>query len=128
MTQFNISIQQSDQLDLMKHAGKKLVCDVPQDVIDKLNNFWVSSTEYKNLSSLLSSYFFFYINMNDFLTPSNILIYEDLPGKNRNNFSFYLSVDNYTKLSLLAKSNLRSTKNQATHFVYSIYKYINETA
>lgn len=109
---------------MSQHTGNKLICDIPQEIIFKTNDFLASSTDFKNLSSMLNSYFHFYLASYENLTASNILLYDNLPNKKRNNFSFYLSDTNFQRLKLLSQSNLRSVKDQATHFVYSIYKYI----
>jgi hypothetical protein len=109
-----------------KHKGHKIVCDTPTQVKDCLNEFLVTRTEYKRLTDLFNAYFIFYINNNFSLSQSDIYRYESLPGKTRNNFSFYLSEDAFIKLQSLAKANLRDVKSQALHFVYSVYKYLSE--
>jgi hypothetical protein len=109
-----------------KHIGRKIVCDTPSQVRDCLNDFLINNTEYKRLTDLFNAYFVFYINSNFALSQADIFRYESLPGKTRNNFSFYLSEDSYFKLQSLAKANLRDVKSQALHFVYSIYKYLSE--
>jgi len=109
-----------------KHKGRKIVCDTPTAVKDCLNDFLVNNTEYKRLTDLFNAYFIFYINSNFDLKIKDIYNYERLPGKTRNNFSFYLSEDSYIRLQSLAKANLRDVKSQALHFVYSVYKYLSE--
>jgi len=109
-----------------KHKGHKIVCDTPSPVKICLNDFLVTKTEYKRLTDLFNAYFVFYINSNFTLSQADIFRYESLPGKTRNNFSFYLTEDSFYKLQLLAKANLRDVKSQALHFVYSVYKYLSE--
>lgn len=109
-----------------KHKGHKIVCDAPLQVKDFLNEYLFSNTEYKRLTDLFNASFVFYINSNMSLTQSDIYRFESLPGKTRNNFSFYLSEDSFFKLQLLAKASLRDVKSQALHFVYSVYKYLSE--
>lgn len=106
--------------------GKKVVVNVSSDIILCISNFQKDYTDFTSLTSLLNSYYIFYLANPNFLTSSDILLFNQLPGKSRNNFSFYLSSDNFSKLTLLAESNLRSVKDQGLHMVYTIYKYIRD--
>ena len=103
---------------------RKIVCDVPREVIVFYNDFLWASTDFKSLTMFFNAYFYFYINTPPAISASDILVYESLPGKTRNNFSFYLKRDSYIKLELMAKANLRTVKHQSLHFIYSVYKYL----
>lgn len=111
----------------VEHDKKvKVVCDIPSNIVDTINAFRVSSTDFTNNSQFFNSYFFFYLSIIDNISSSQILYFSQMPDVKRNNFSFYLSPSVFNRLELLATSNLRPVKNQAMHMVYSIYYYINK--
>ena len=110
---------------MAKHTGRKIVCDIPQEIIDGINEYRVGHTEFANNSQFFNSYFLLYLSIMHKIPSSIILLYSQFPNASRNNFSFYLDEETYLKFELLADSNLRPVKNQATHMVYSIFYYIS---
>lgn len=110
---------------MAKHSGKKIVCDVPLKIIDTINDFRISNTEFSNNSQFFNSYFLFYLSIYAKMPASQILLYSQMEDTSRNNFSFYLNDDVYKRFELLASANLRPVKNQAIHMVFTIYYYIS---
>lgn len=102
----------------------KIVCDVPENIIETINTFRIASTEFSNNSQFFNAYFIFYLSIADNMPSSQILYFSQMEDIKRNNFSFYLSASVYQRLELMALSNLRPVKNQAMHMVFSIYYYI----
>jgi hypothetical protein len=104
--------------------GRKIVCDVPREIINFMDDYILRKTDFTTLTAYYNCVFSFYINELFKVTPSDILRYEGMPGKTRNNFSFYLKDEHYYKLETLAVANLRSVKDQSLHYIYSVYKYL----
>lgn len=109
---------------MAKHQAKKIVCDIPLTIINVINEFRISNTEFSNNSQFFNSYFIFYLSIMDKVPSSQFLLFSQMPDKSRNNFSFYLNIATFQRLELLSAASLRDIKNQATHMVFSIYFYI----
>lgn len=107
-----------------KITPPKLVCDIPQKISIELENYRVTKTRYKTLSSMIQAFFPLYLNEHSNLSISKIALYQSWDS-GKNNFSYYLTQTKYNQLEQLAKAHIRSDKAQAIHFIYFIYTYIS---
>ena len=114
----------------------KLLLDIPIEVIESINQFYIES--YKNqmeepsLTKFFNTYFPFYLLEYDNIPVEKLCYFQNLMrnDKNKNsirNFTFRISDEYQSNLRELAHVNLRTVKGQATHFVYFVYLYINHS-
>jgi hypothetical protein len=99
----------------------KLFADLPQNVIVFLNELEIPQG--KSMSSFLASHLECYLaNQSGYpLKRKDILLIQQLPGVEYNNFCFYANKQLIEKLEQVASHNIRNRKEQTTFFLFALY-------
>ena len=106
----------------------RVLLSVPDEVIDYIEAYRKNyAGRYKNKSQYFAELLPLYLSSPSYfgfeLTKEDIARYSNMEVAKKNNISFYISKEVYTKIAKNADEQMRTVNAEIRLFLFSLYKY-----